>query len=331
MNAKKKRLGRGLDALISQSLGAPRPVTDKPQVQAPNHESNEAVSSTDAFVENEDSPDGGNASANNMPADALTGESIVEVSLEKLQEGRYQPRMQMGEDALQQLADSIRAQGILQPILLRKAEDGQYEILAGHRRCKAAEIAGLVSVPAIIRDIPDQAAMAVALIENIQREDLNPIEEARGMHRLIDEFGLTHLQVGEYVGRSRSQVTNLLRLLNLSSQARVYLEKGLIDMGHARALLALERDRQDDVAMTMAEKKMSVREAEALVKSITSEDKPTRAIRGKQRDYEIEKLEQDLSEKLAAQVQIKHGVKKGQLIIHYHGLDELDGILAKIK
>lgn len=322
MNAKKRRLGKGLDALIGQSL------TNKPASVEERSQVNDKEIG-DEFIDNSSAGEVQESSEVNQ----ADGERVVEVDIDLLGEGRYQPRMKMDEESLNQLADSIRAQGVLQPILARRseAEPGRYEILAGHRRTKAAAIAGMVTVPVIIREVPDQAALAVALIENIQREDLNPIEEAKGIHRLIDEFELTHQQIGEYIGRSRSQVSNLLRLLNLSLKAREYLEEGLIDMGHARALLSLELNRQDEAAMVIVEKSLSVRETEKYIKTLLNEDGVVSASSKKnQKDADVMKLERDISEKLAAKVEINHTNKKGKVIIHYHGLDELDGILSKI-
>jgi len=253
------------------------------------------------------------------------------LGIEQLQPGQYQPRSIMDQGKLQELADSIAAQGIVQPIVVRRLSGRKYEIIAGERRWRAAQLAKLSEVPVLVKQVNDQQTIAMALIENIQREDLNPLEEASALQRLIDEFKLTHAEAAEAVGRSRVAVSNLLRLLDLSKTVKDLLNDGLLEMGHARCLLSLERPEQAAAAKQIIAKKMSVRQAEALVKAIknpTTTTKPKPA--AKQAD--IRHLEQQLTEKLCAQVDIQHTDKgKGKLVIHYHNSDELDGILKRIK
>ncbi len=264
-------------------------------------------------------------------------EELQRLPIDLLQRGKYQPRIDMRQETLQELAESIKAQGVVQPIVVRpisEATAGQprrYEIIAGERRWRAAQLAGLHEIPAVIRQVPDSAAIAMALIENIQRENLNPLEEARALDRLITEFEMTHATAAEAVGRSRAAVSNLLRLLELTDEVKQLVEQREIEMGHARALLGLEnRRQQSEVAALVAKKKLSVRETEALVKRLvtqpsSSEDPVTT------RDANIRKLETDLSEKLGAKVQLQHSSSgKGKLVISYHTLDELDGILNHI-
>jgi len=272
-------------------------------------------------------------------APAAGGEELARLPLELLQRGRYQPRLDMRTETLEDLAASIKAQGVVQPIVVRPIEaagDGavqRYEIIAGERRWRAAQMAGLGEIPAVIRHIPDEAAIAMALIENIQRENLNPLEEARALERLISEFGLTHQQAAEAVGRSRAGVSNLLRLLELSPEVCELLESRQLEMGHARALLALEeRRRQSEVAMLVAKKGLSVRETEALVRRLQAPPGHAPAGPPHGRDPNVARLEQDLAEKLGARVAIQQGSGgKGRLVVSYNSLDELDGILAHIQ
>jgi ParB family chromosome partitioning protein len=250
--------------------------------------------------------------------------------IDLLQRGKYQPRTHMNGEALQELADSIKVQGVVQPIVVRPLGAGRYEIVAGERRWRAAQMAGLHSVPAVVRDIPDEAAIAIALIENIQRENLNPVEEAMALQRLIDEFGMTHQQTAESVGRSRAAVTNLLRLLTLNPDVRQMLEEGRMDMGHARALLALTGKAQSDAARQVVDKGLSVRETEQLVRRLTERPHAPKSVRAK--DPDIRALEEKLADRLGARVVIQHASSgKGKLVIDYHSMDELDGILARIK
>lgn len=259
-----------------------------------------------------------------------SGEKLTRLPVELLQRGRYQPRKDMGHEALAELADSIRAQGVVQPLVVRPLEtrDG-YEIIAGERRWRAAQMAGLEAVPAVVRDISDQAAIAIALIENIQREDLNPLEEAEALARLVEEFELTHEKAAEAVGRSRTAVTNLLRLLELTSDVKTLLRQGRIGMGHARALLSLPQRQQGEAARKIVQQNLTAREAEALVRKFKSG-----SIKSKSRklDPNVQALERDLAERLGARVavQTQRG-GKGKLVIHYSSLEQLDGILGRIK
>ncbi|GAA6136788.1 ParB/RepB/Spo0J family partition protein [Arenicella sp. 4NH20-0111] len=283
---KKKRLGRGLDALLGGSATL-----------------EEGVPSS-----NVDSP-------NTLP-------------IEKLQRGEYQPRTNMDQDSLEELAASIRAQGIIQPILVRPIANDQYEIIAGERRWRAAQIAQLEDVPVLVRNIPDEATLAVALIENIQRENLNPVEEAVGLKRLMDEFELTHEEMAKSVGRSRAAVTNLLRLLSLNFGAKQLLESGKIEMGHARALLGLPLEMQDQAANEVYARQLSVRQTEALVRDyINPKKKVVKTIKSP----DIRSLEESLSETLGTKVSVDDNKGKGKLVIEYKNLDVLDGILAHIK
>jgi ParB family chromosome partitioning protein len=263
--------------------------------------------------------------------------------LTELVPGVYQPRTHMDEGALYELAESIKAQGIMQPILVRKLTDGanvgKFEIIAGERRFRAAKLAGLDSVPVLVRDVPNEAAAAMALIENIQREDLNPLEEAQGLQRLIKEFGLTHETAAQAVGRSRSAASNLLRLLNLADPVQTMLMAGDIDMGHARALLALDRATQITAANQIATKKMSVREAESLVKKLSAEFSLTSPKPKKEKSRDLKRVEEELSDLLMAQVevQIKKRVKRngrfeemGEVIIQFGSLDELNGLIDRL-
>jgi ParB family transcriptional regulator, chromosome partitioning protein len=272
-------------------------------------------------------------------APAPLGEELTKLPLDLLQRGRYQPRMDMRAETLVELADSIKAQGVVQPIVVRPLElhgNGQsqrYEIIAGERRWRAAQMAGLSEIPAVIRHIPDEAAIAVALIENIQRENLNPLEEARALARLISEFGLTHQQAADAVGRSRVGVSNLLRLLELAPAVCELIEKRALEMGHARALLALsQRRQQTEVAMLVAKKGLSVRETEALVRRLQAPPGASVGDGAASRDPNVERLEQELAEKLGARVAIQQGSGgRGKLVVSYNSLDELDGILAHLQ
>lgn len=258
-------------------------------------------------------------------------ELMSELALESIQRGRHQPRMEMREEALQELTNSIKAQGVMQPIVVRRtATQGpspRYEIIAGERRWRAAQRAGLTTIPAIVREASDEVAVALGLVENIQREDLNPIEEGAALQRLQDEFHLTQQQVADAVGKSRVAVTNLLRLLNLSPEARSLLERGELEMGHARALLGLDADRQYDAAKQVVRQGLSVRQTEAMVRRMQRPE--TRALR--REDPDTRRLERELAEKLGAEVQIRHTAKgKGRMVIRYASLEELDGILRRI-
>jgi len=294
---KKKRLGRGLDALLSKPLAE-------------------------------------------IPAASERGvDSLHQIPVELLQRGEYQPRVDMRQDTLQNLADSIKAQGIVQPIVARplKKKTGKtqrYEIVAGERRWRAAQLAGLAEIPVVIRDVGDDAAIAMALIENIQRENLNPLEEARALDRLIREFDLTHQEAAEAIGRSRASVSNLLRLLDLSDKVKLMLESRQLEMGHARALLSISnKTQQFDAARQVVRKGLSVRDTEQLVRRILANQagKKTKAA-STTPDADIRRLEVEISGKLGAKVQIAHTQKgAGKLVINYNSLAELDGILKHIK
>jgi len=281
------------------------------------------------------------ASVTNVPAaaPAPVGEELAKLPLDLLQRGKYQPRLDMRPETLQELADSIKAQGVVQPIVVRPVDppagasgtSQHYEIIAGERRWRAAQMAGLSEIPAVIRRIPDEAAIAVALIENIQRENLNPLEEARALERLINEFTLTHQQAAEAVGRSRAGVSNLLRLLELAPEVAERVEKREIEMGHARALLALSnRKQQIEIAVLIVKKGLSVRDTEGLVRRL--QQAPSSQVDAESSgDPNVNRLEQELAEKLGAKVAIQHSSGgKGKLVVSYNSLDELDGILAHI-
>ncbi|HLD14042.1 MAG TPA: ParB/RepB/Spo0J family partition protein [Burkholderiales bacterium] len=258
-------------------------------------------------------------------------DELRQIPVDLLRRGKYQPRTHMDAQALEELAASIRAQGVVQPIVVRALGNGDYEIVAGERRWRAAQLAGLETIPAVVRKIPDEAAIAIALIENIQRENLNPVEEASALQRLIDEFGMTHQQVAEAVGRSRAAVTNLLRLLTLQTDVREMLEKAQMDMGHARALLALEGAAQSKAARQVVEKGLSVRETENLVRRLLSKASGQTTAHGSV-DPDIRLLQQHLSERLGAKVRIQHSRRgKGRLVIEYNSLEELDGVLARLR
>ena len=262
--------------------------------------------------------------------DTAGGESLLSVKLEELQPGKYQPRTRMDQASLEELARSLKSQGVMQPILARTLGKGRYEIIAGERRWRAAKLAGLREVPVVIREVPDSAALAMALIENIQRENLNPLEEASGIHRLINEFKLTHQEAADAVGRSRAATTNLLRLLTLSHAVQALLSDGKIDMGHARALLALEGRRQEDVARRVAERGLSVRETEKAVQDILN-PKQKKTVKLKT-SRDILRFEEELSEKFGTKVEIKPGKKgAGKLLISYASHEHLDSLLAKFK
>ena len=276
--------------------------------------------------------------------EARDGQTTGSLKLDELVPGMYQPRTRMDEGALYELAESIKAQGIMSPILVRKLSDGpnagKHEIIAGERRFRAAKLAGLDSVPVLVRDVPNEAAAAMALIENIQREDLNPLEEAQGLQRLIREFGLTHEQAAQAVGRSRSAASNLLRLLNLAEPVQGMLMAGDIDMGHARALLALDRATQITAANQITAKKMSVREAESLVKKLGAEFNLAPQKPGKEKSRDIKRVEEELSDLLTAEVEVRvkkrvkrHGrvEEMGELSIQFGSLDELNGLIDKLR
>ena len=254
---------------------------------------------------------------------------LEQISVDILQRGQYQPRQHIADEALQELSDSIKQHGVMQPIVIRKVssegEDAQYEIIAGERRWRAAKLAGLTHVPAIVRDMSDQVAIALALIENIQRQDLNPMEQALALQRFHEEFGLSHQEIAETVGKARASVSNLLRLLSLEESVKVLLDEQKIDMGHARALLPLKKTEQAKIAQQVVAKGLSVRQTEQLVREL---QKPISSSEKAKPSSDTNQLIEKLTEKLGAEVQIDHNAKgKGKIVIKYHSLDELDGIL----
>jgi ParB family transcriptional regulator, chromosome partitioning protein len=261
------------------------------------------------------------------------GESLQSLPLDRIGVGKYQPRTRMDEDSLAELALSIKAQGVMQPILVRPVDGGRYEIIAGERRWRAAQRAGLKEVPALVRSVPDQAALALALIENIQREDLNPLEEAQGIARLISEFRLTHDAAAAAVGRSRSAVSNLLRLTQLPKQVQGYLLAGKLDMGHARALLGLSGAQQVAAAAKVVAEQMSVRDTERLVRSVLTPPARRKArATTAGRDADLVRLQEELAETLGARVRIVAANKgTGRLVIDYSSLEQLDGILSRLR
>jgi ParB family chromosome partitioning protein len=257
-----------------------------------------------------------------------SGDSLRNLDVSLLQPGKYQPRTRMDQESLAELAESVKAQGIMQPVLVRAVSAGRFEIIAGERRWRAAQLAGLSEVPALVREVADDAALAMSLIENIQREDLNPLEEALGIQRLIKEFGMTHQDASQTLGNSRSAISNLLRLLNLSAPVQDLLMQGKIDMGHGRALLPLSPASQIETANLVVHKQLSVRETERLVQRMEhSASKPV-----PKPDRDLLRLQEEVSAKLGAEVVIKPGKKgKGAILIHYSNLDHLDGILARFQ
>ncbi len=291
MATKKRGLGRGLDALLG----------------------------IDTSAENAES----------------AGGELRQLAIGELQPGRYQPRTGMDQDRLAELAESIRAQGVIQPIVVRPLGRDRYEIIAGERRWRAAQLAGMSEVPAVVREVADQAAIAMALIENIQREDLNPLEEAAALKRLIEEFSLTHQEAAGAVGRSRASVSNLLRLLDLPEAVRALLEQHRLEMGHARTLITLPAAQATQLALQAADGGWSVRELEERVRQLQAApntEKSSKSAVKRKPDADIEALERDLSERLATRVAVQHGRNgRGKLVIAYHSLDELEGILERIR
>ena len=302
---KKRGLGRGLDALLGE---AATPVSIQPQSSAEESIATPITADKPVILD---------GSLRNLP-------------IEFMQRGRYQPRRDMQPEALEELANSIRSQGIMQPIVVRPIDGGRYEIIAGERRWRACQLAGLDTVPALIREVPDESAAAMALIENLQREDLNPMEEALAMVRLQKEFELTHAEIAQLVGKSRTTITNLLRLTGLREEVQTLLENGDIEMGHGRALLGLPQEEQSAAASMVVSRGLSVRQTEALVRRLVEEkttSKPQKSL-----DPDIKQLQESLSERLGSPVAIQHSAKgRGTVSIKYSSLDELDGILNHIK
>ena len=290
---KKRGLGRGLDALLSDS----------------------------------------SETGEQMQSSAGKPDRVDSLPIDLIRRGRFQPRRDFNPDSMQELSDSIAAQGVVQPIVVRPGENGHYEIIAGERRWRASQQAGLSEIPVVVKDVTDQTAMAMALIENIQREDLNPLEEANSLHRLLNEFELTHHQIAQAVGRSRTSVTNLLRLLDLNPEVKSYIEEGRLEMGHARALLGLKEQAQSNAAHQVVSKGLSVRETERLVRRIQGDNQDReKSPKVQQKNPDVRRLETDLSEKLGTQVKLQQSSSgKGKLVISYNTLDELDGILKHIK
>lgn len=266
----------------------------------------------------------------NDEARASPGDALAMLAIDALQPGRFQPRLSLDQTALAELADSIKAQGVMQPILARPVGDGRYEIIAGERRWRAARLAGLATVPALVRDVADRNALALALIENIQREDLNPLEEAAGLKRLLEEFGMTHADAAEALGRSRTAITNALRLLELAPPVQELLREGKLDMGHARALLTLPPLRQIELAREAVAKQLSVRQVERRVAAALERPAPRGRVHV---DRDVARLEEEVSERLGTTVRIKPAGKKGagKLIVHYASLEHLDQLLAKLR
>jgi ParB family chromosome partitioning protein len=259
-----------------------------------------------------------------------SGEALASLAIDALQPGRFQPRARIGQEGLAELAESIKAQGVMQPILARPVGAGRYEIVAGERRWRAARMAGLTTVPALVREVPDRHALAIALIENLQREDLNPLDEAAGIKRLTEEFAMTHAEAAEAVGRSRAAITNALRLLELAPPVQELLRDGKLDMGHARALLALPALKQIDLAREAVARQLSVRQVEKRVAGLT----PRPVARGRARiDRDVARLEEELSGVLGTSVTLRPGAKpgSGRLVIHYSSLDQLDALLARLR
>jgi len=266
------------------------------------------------------------------PASTRPAGLPLSLPLDRLQPGKYQPRTRMDQASLAELAESIKAQGVIQPVLVRKVEGEMYEIIAGERRTRAARIAGLIEVPVVVKEVADNAAAAMALIENIQREDLNPLEEAQGLARLISEFSLTQEDAARAIGRSRSAVANLLRLINLPKPVQEMLYANEIDMGHARALLSLNGAAQIELAQEIRDKGFSVRAVEDLVRKLLDPDVPTERVKAvPRRSRDIERLEEELAEKLGTKVEIAAGKKGGKLVIHYSSNDHLDDLLERVK
>ncbi|WP_280539853.1 ParB/RepB/Spo0J family partition protein [Chromohalobacter sp. 11-W] len=305
---RKRALGRGLDALIGAGARQRDTLGD------------DAIDG-DVLLE-----------PAQAPAASEEQERLMRLPLGQLSRGKYQPRRDIQPESLEELADSIRAQGVMQPIVVRPMGESRYEIIAGERRWRAAQLAELDVIPAVVREVSDEAALALALIENIQRENLNPVEEASALKRLLDDFELTQQQVADAVGKSRAQVANLLRLLSLDEEVQTLLERGDLDMGHARALLTLPAARQRSIAREVVERDLTVRQTEALAKQNASGKETAKSPPSASGNTDVARLETRLAELLGAPVKIQHGASgKGRVTIRYTSLDELDGILGHIQ
>lgn len=313
MSKKYKGLGKGLNELLAATM--------KKQEGTPVYSTKASTkpSTTAAVVETKIQE----------PPLEIPGAVLKYLSVNELAGGPFQPRQHIRHEGLEEFAESIKSKGVLQPIVARQKSEHHYEIIAGERRWRASKLAGLDKVPVLVKEVSDEDAFALALIENIQREDLNPIEEARALKRLADNLSLTHLEVAEAVGKSRASVTNALRLLSLNPEVQQMLEEGLIDMGHARALLSISGSMQTQIAKTIVARSLSVRETEKLVKRI--QDGKSAEKQEVDVDPNIRRLENDLSDKLGAKVAIRHGQKGGMVVIRYHNVDELEGILEHIQ
>lgn len=295
MAVKRKGLGRGLNELLNAGKSSNLHSTDE--------------TTTDSANENG---------------------RLAQIPVEHIQRGKYQPRRDMHSEALEELAASIRVQGVMQPIVVRPISGDRYEIIAGERRWRATQLAGLDKIPAVIRDVPDEAAIAMSLIENIQREDLNPVEEAVALKRLQDEFELTHQEVADAVGKSRTTITNLLRLIALTDDVKIMLERGDLEMGHARCLLTLDDIDQREIARQVVDKGLSVRQTEAMVRKHQQDQ--TKAVPATVTSPDVRALEEGLAEHVGVPVQLQQSAKgKGKLVFSYNSLDELDGILAHLR
>ncbi|MEN8213241.1 MAG: ParB/RepB/Spo0J family partition protein [Pseudomonadota bacterium] len=313
-SVKRRGLGRGLDALLGGASPSLASTAD-----AADAEGELAEIEAERGAENAAQPE------SMTPAGGLN-----QIGIDLIKRGRFQPRRNFDEERLRELADSITAQGVLQPIVVRPVDD-HYEIIAGERRWRAAQLAGLGEMPVVVREVDDQAAMAMALIENIQRDDLNPLEEAEALQRLLNEFALTHQQIAQAVGKSRTTVSNLLRLIELEADVKQMVEQGKLEMGHARAILGLKGAQQSEAAAKVVRAGLSVRETEKLVRRLQGLDAKPAPAPVKSVDPNIQSLEQQLCEKLGAIVRLQSGVKgKGKLVISYNSLEELDGILEHI-
>jgi len=350
MAAKKKTMGRGLGSLLERrntTTSKPKPAAESPKNTPslnPSRKMSSRVSSNGSGSTDEAGLDTAapiSKAPTNTDAQTLhntevlpatpAGDKLRLLGIDQIKRGSYQPRRHFDPELMQELADSLKSEGLIQPILVRPDAQGNYELIAGERRWRAAQLAGFTEIPSIVRELEDRSVAAVSLIENIQRKDLNPLEEAEALRRLSDEFGLSHQQVAESVGRSRSAVTNLLRLLDLHDEVKTLVDEGKLDMGHARALLGAPLDDQPAIARQIVEQGLSVRAVEKQIKALRS-GHPSKAGSSTVSDPDIDRLEKHLTEKLGAKVSIRHKTSgAGKLEIRYHSMDELDGILNHMK